>query len=1004
MVSPFPPPQLERNRIEIWVSFFRLRACILDLEFLLWPILQTQIPRIIIMKRPNFFFLFAVVMSLLFPSFSQAVPANPEDTEITQPDGSVFKARILGDEWSNRVETQSGFTIGRDQDGTWRHVLKFEGKTAILGITPADQPPSPDLIQGVRPDSPRVPSDVQGLLRTTGLAQSQGEGPNAAPIGNFNGPILFILAEFSNRAGTYGESTWGNFVSNNIADYFNKASYGKVNLTPANETSGVGNNGVIGWVNLGYPHPNTASSTSTVNQQITKDAIIAANPFIDYSSYDTNGDNIVDSDELAVVIVVAGFERAFSSSFTPSVWGHKWSVGFLVGGAPNVDGVVVGSFNGGNGGYAQFGEIHQSNSSNQHQATMGIMVHELGHLIFGLPDLYDTDNSSSGIGAFGVMGGGSWGRANGQAHSGESPVLPSAWTKLKLGWVDETEGVSVESFTAAGNPGANSTNTVRKSSTSTPTQYFLTENRQPEGYDLGLQRWLGTNFGGIAIWHIDDSQSTNRNDANRLVDLEEGDGTQMGTSRGSATDLWYQGNGTTFNDTSTPNSKLNNGTASNVAITNISASATVMTADFGGVAPGELAVSTTDDFFSTGEVGGPFNPASMVYGISNSGGVSIDYTVTKTQPWIDVTNASGTLAPGNSVNVTVSINGTANSLVDGVFNDTLTITNTTNGNGDTTRDVTLTVLPANNVQALNDFDNDQDSDLLMVHDSGVLVASLLQNSVPQTFEFLLQADPNQGWSVHATADFNGDNNSDLLLANTTTGDYRVVTMNGSSVIADTFVLFMDPVHGLEPRGVGDFNGDGLAEIIFYHPVSGFTALAYLNGGVFSSFETVTVVDEANNWTLKDAVDFTGDGKTDLLITNTVTGDASVIEMNGSIPVSTTPVLTLDPATGWTYEDTGDFTGDGDTDVLILHTSGALGVLVMDGLVFQSLYVPGGLQAGWELVNSGHYNNDSNADFLFHVPATGELIVGLQDGATITAYNVAVNLGPASGWNFHGGKP
>ncbi len=950
------------------------------------------------MKRSLHFFLFAFFLSLLIPSFSSAVPANPEDSEITQPDGKVFTGRVIGDEWNNRVENQSGFTIAQDQDGTWRHVLRFEGNTAVLGNTRADQAPAPGLAQGLRNTEPRIPSDAQNTLRSP--RQSQGEGPQA-PIGNFTGPVLFILAEFSDRAGTYGESTWGNFVSNNIADYFSEASYGKANLVPASETSGVNNNGVIGWVNLGYPHPNTANSTGTANQVITRNAIIAADPFIDYASYDTDGNNVLSSEELAIVIVVAGFERAFSANYTPSVWGHKWGIGFLAGGAPTVDGVSVGGFS---GGYAQFGEIHQSNSSNQHQATMGIMVHELGHLIFGLPDLYDTDGSSSGIGAFGVMGGGSWGRANGQSHSGESPVLPSAWTKLKLGWVDETEGIGVEALTASGDPTANPTNSVRKASTSVSTQYFLAENRQPVGYDLGLQRWLGTNFGGVAIWHIDDSQSTNRNDSNRLVDLEEGDGTQMGTSRGSATDFWYQGNGTTFNNTSTPNSKLNNGTASNVALTNISASATVMTVDFGGIAPGNLTVSTTDDFFSNGEIGGPFNPVSMVYGISNSGGVPIDYTVTKTESWIDLSNASGTLAPGNSVNVTVTINANANGLGDGVFNDTLTITNTTNGNGNTTRDVTLTVLPITTSETINDFDNDKDSDLLMVHDTGILVASILQNSIPQSFDFLLQADPTQGWSVHATSDFNGDNNSDILLANTTTGDYRVVTMNGSSVITDTVVLFMDPVHGLEPRGVGDFNDDGLAEIIFYQPTSGFTALAYLNGGVFSSFETATIIDEANNWSLKDAVDFTGDGKTDLFITNSVTGEASVIEMDGSTPVATTPILTLDPATGWTYKDTADYTGDGNVDVLIIHTSGALGVLVMDGLVFQSIYVPGGLQAGWDLVNSGHYNNDEKADFLFHVPATGELIAGIQDGATITAYNNVLNLGPASGWNFHSGKP
>ena len=42
-------------------------------------------------------------------------------------------------------------------------------------------------------------------------------------------------------------------------------------------------------------------------------------------------------------------------------------------------------------------------------ATIGVMAHELGHAYFDLPDLYDTTNTSSGIGAFGIMGGGVWG-------------------------------------------------------------------------------------------------------------------------------------------------------------------------------------------------------------------------------------------------------------------------------------------------------------------------------------------------------------------------------------------------------------------------------------------------------------------------------------------------------------------------------------------------------------------------------------------------------------------
>ena len=55
--------------------------------------------------------------------------------------------------------------------------------------------------------------------------------------------------------------------------------------------------------------------------------------------------------------------------------------------------------------------------------------HELGHLLFGLPDLYDTDDSSEGIGNWCLMASGSWG------GGGDVPAHPSAWCKANQGWV-----------------------------------------------------------------------------------------------------------------------------------------------------------------------------------------------------------------------------------------------------------------------------------------------------------------------------------------------------------------------------------------------------------------------------------------------------------------------------------------------------------------------------------------------------------------------------------------
>jgi hypothetical protein len=81
----------------------------------------------------------------------------------------------------------------------------------------------------------------------------------------------------------------------------------------------------------------------------------------------------------------------------------------------------------------------------------------------------------------------------------------------------------------------------------------------------------------------------------------------------------------------------------------------------------------------------------MDYTLDNIGDYSIGYNVTKSAAWLTLTNATGTLAPFTSTVVTVSINSAANSLPESVYPDTVNFINTTDGAGDTTREVRLTV-------------------------------------------------------------------------------------------------------------------------------------------------------------------------------------------------------------------------------------------------------------------------------------------------------------------------
>ncbi len=108
---------------------------------------------------------------------------------------------------------------------------------------------------------------------------------------------------------------------------------------------------------------------------------------------------------------------------------------------------------------------------------------------------------------------------------------------------------------------------------------------------------------------------------------------------------------------------------------------------------GSLSVTPAEGLTSTGAVGGPFAPSSQGYTLHNPGATSIDWTASTTQTWTALSATAGALAAGASTTVTVSITSAADAFTAGVYGDTVTFTNTTNGSGNTTRAVTLTITP-----------------------------------------------------------------------------------------------------------------------------------------------------------------------------------------------------------------------------------------------------------------------------------------------------------------------
>jgi len=110
------------------------------------------------------------------------------------------------------------------------------------------------------------------------------------------------------------------------------------------------------------------------------------------------------------------------------------------------------------------------------------------------------------------------------------------------------------------------------------------------------------------------------------------------------------------------------------------------------VAPAEGTLDVTvGSLASLGNLGGPFNPGSRTYTLTNIGGTTLTWNAANSASWLTLDPVTGSLNTGESVVVTATINSNANALPVGTHVDVITFTNITNGNGNTTRNASVTV-------------------------------------------------------------------------------------------------------------------------------------------------------------------------------------------------------------------------------------------------------------------------------------------------------------------------
>lgn len=530
--------------------------------------------------------LFLVTLTVLVASKVSGVPAKSRMIEHEQPDGSIIKVKLCGDEYHHYYMTEEGAFVTLDADGYYKYTVLDTNNRLVAGTQRATN------------------AGIEGFTqREVGLRHKEQNSLNRALRNPMQAPFRKSSMHRVNRKSSEVEDTKGLIILVNFKDESFVTPVETINdlMNKEGFTDSYGSIGsardyfiaqsygafkpkfdIVGPVTLSK-HMSYYGSNDDYGMDIRPDVMVSEaceiasdSGLVDMSDYDLDDDGWVD----LVYIIYAGNAESSGAPIS-TIWPHAWYIYQGAGREVTIDGVKLDA-------YACSSELYDL-SDNIYDG-IGTFCHEYSHTL-GLPDMYDIDGSGAmGMHYWSIMSSGNY------CENGYVPLGYSAYERSYCGWLELNE---LDTPTSVSMPDLKDDKSAAyRVSSSNENQYIILETRNRRGWDKGLDA-EGMMVTAIDFYQPDwDDNGPNDNPSRQRIKLIPADNKwNTSTTQG---DLYpYNGNNE-LTSTSTPAMKVHNTLIEDKPITEITHTNGVIDFVFMGGSSLEVPTATSADIITNG--------------------------------------------------------------------------------------------------------------------------------------------------------------------------------------------------------------------------------------------------------------------------------------------------------------------------------------------------------------------------------------------------------------------